>query len=198
MIVKNIADKQKLVELFLKYRVGDIPTLRMRVQSNALGKGSPQWLWANLEDHLSLNTCLGNQHDIDGVNYAFLGSSWEDLYEGTFDLDTAPFQNVKPEVYQVGDTVEVLDTVKLDAIFYNLRSTIQERIKDMVGKTFKIQTTYDNDHSVFYEVNGRDLPHYAVRKIIDFNDIEKSESQEKITVELTSEEYNKLKKILQQ
>jgi hypothetical protein len=70
----------------------------------------------------------------------------------------------------------------------------------MIGKTFQVLSSYDGDSGVYYKINGYTIPHYAVRKIVDFNDIEKSESQEiaeeEVTVKLSRADYNKLIELL--
>jgi hypothetical protein len=193
MIIKNIPNRQQLAELFLKYRVGDIPFFKTKVQSNPFGEGTPQWLWSMLQYDDYLVTATEGQHDIDGVDYAF-AERWDE-YEGKYDLDTAPFQNIKPEVYKEGDVVEVLENVKLSSTFHIHSISDRNNIKNMVGHTFQISSSHDNNFGVSYKINGYTVPHYAVRKIVDFNDIEKSEAQETTTIEVTKKELEIIKKI---
>jgi hypothetical protein len=198
MIITNIPNKQQLVELFLKYRVGDIPFFKIKIQSNPFGEGTPRWLWASLQDNTYLDTLLCNQNNIDGVDYAYR-SGWRD-YEGTFDLDTAPFQNVKPEVYKEGDVVEVLESLKQMGRFGYYSEMQQQKMNDMVGKSFDITKVEDSGLGVFYVINDSYIPHYAVRKIVDFSDLENSETREiaedEVTVKLSRKDYNKLIELL--
>lgn len=200
MIIKNIPTFEKVTELFLTYRAGDSSICKIQVRSNPHGRGSPQWLWAFLQDRHSLSTWMNNQHNIDGIDYAFIRDSWNKYYKGTFNLDTAPLHNIKPEVYKKGDTVEVLENVTQDGCFNLYADTTKEKIKNMIGKTFPIQTSYDNYGGVYYEANKHLISHYAVRKVVDFDDLENNKSQEttedEVIVKLSRKNYNKLIELL--
>jgi hypothetical protein len=154
MIAQNIPNADKLV----KEAPEDRP-FKIWVESNPIGEGGPQWLWAHIDHRGYLNTYLLKQNNINGVEY-HSHEAWHGFYAGKFHLDTAPFQNIKPEVYEVGDTVEVLGAARaIDDYEYKI---------DMIGKRFEIKAIQNYPSEVGYILNGWYFPSYAVRKVVDF------------------------------
>lgn len=147
---------------------------QIRVQSNPYGKGGEQVLWAECYNWKNFNTDLVNQGSIDGVNYA-CWLNWESHYKGTFDL-IDPFadqQFKKPEVYQAGDYVEVLENTRECGGFEGWAS----EVKEMVGGIFEIIGVTDSSKGVIYALGvGYSFPHYCVKKV---------EKPEELTLEIT-------------
>lgn len=71
----------------------------------------------------------------------------------------------------------------------------------MIGKSFEIESVLNHDTGVSYCINKfYYFPHYAVRKIVNFSDIENNVSQDntkhKVTIELSPKQYEEFINIL--
>jgi hypothetical protein len=135
------------------------------VDSNPFGDGKRTLLWFCIDTDKELSTYLGMQHKIKSVDYAYLGIRWYNEYKGSFEL-VIPFdQFTKPEVYAVGDTVEVLENVREIGNWENLSP---EKRSSMIGKCYKIVTVYDDFEGIYYTLNNRNrfvFPHYCIKKV---------------------------------
>ena len=132
------------------------------VDHNPCGEGERTLLWFYIPININIvNTNIYNQHDINGVDYAY-ASGWHNSYKGSFELVMPYTQFTKPEVYAVGDWVEVLENVYT--------------ITDVTGSSweeeethFKITQVIDTYHGISYRLqcDGRYdvLPHYCVKKV---------------------------------
>jgi hypothetical protein len=120
-------------------------------------------------------------------NIVYTWHSCEFLYdEAPFQLDTTPFQNIKPEVYEVGDTVEVLEVAR-EAGNYEYWS---EKVEQMIGKQFCVENVCDDCDGVSYELGGYHFPSYAVRKVVDFAETEpEPEPKPDEIIELNGKKY---------
>jgi hypothetical protein len=115
--------------------------------------------------------------------------------EAPYQLDTTPFQNIKPEVYNRGDMVEVLEVAREVA---NYEDWDDEK-KEMIGKQFCIERAYTDLGGVCYGLGDYYLPHFAVRKVVDFAELEKPKPEPEkktVTLELTDEQLEKIKEVL--
>ena len=160
-------NSQQLLE-----KIKDSKGFHVTVNHNPFGEGGKQTLIAetNLSEFLGthyLSTHYLGQDDIEGIDYSY-DSSWTDgTYKGTFDLDTTPFQNIKPEVYKVGDTVKILENVR-ECGNYNEWA---ENKKETIGKIFKIFAVDDSDYGVSYGIQHpiylwfASFPAYCIQKI---------------------------------
>jgi hypothetical protein len=131
------------------------------VDSNSEGKGERTLLWFSINDSCELDTFIVNQNNINNVHYRD-STMWHEDYKGTFELVLPYTQFTKPEVYAVGDWVEVLGNAY----------TITYANGDSWGEeenTIKIIQVIDTYHGISYRLqcNGRHdvLPHYCVRKV---------------------------------
>jgi hypothetical protein len=171
MLYKNIQNADKLVKLMEQHKLLGSPVWKARVDHNPHGEGSPTWLWFRIDNNGNLVTCFNNQGNIDGIDYAW-GEPWKTSYTGTFQLDTNPFENIKPEVYEVGDIVEVLKVAREIGGYEGW----PEGKKDMIGKQFRVEKVYDEITGVSYTLQNIDVyclfPAYAVRKVVDFAETE--------------------------
>lgn len=109
-----------------------------------------------------LYTAIYGQADIGGVDYWY-GTCWYDDYKGTFELvlDYCNCQFKKPEVYKVGDYIEVVESIKeVGENFYKLSDY-------EIGATYKIERVYDDAAGVYYVCEDMDdsIPFYCVRKV---------------------------------
>jgi hypothetical protein len=199
MLILNIQNADELVKLMEQHKLLNFPCWRIRVDHNPYGEGSPTWLRACIHSIGDLDTFFKDQDDIDGIDYEHI-SAWHTRYTGTFQLDTTPFQNIKPEIYKIGDTVEVLEVVKDCWGFSNW----PDAKKELVGKKHKIKLVYDTYTGIYYSLSislnhNYVFPHYAVRKVVDFAELEpKAEVEKKtVTLELTDEQLEKIKEVLE-
>ena len=110
---------------------------------------------------------------------------WVNYYKGTFEL-VLPFdQHTKPEVYQVGDTVEVLENVRECGDYKEWN----EQAQSLVSTKHKIVVVYDWENGVSYEIkNGCILPHYCVRRVepSKITKLSKQEIADKFGVDVTN------------
>ena len=151
------------------------------VDSNPYGDGERTLLWFSIDNDNELSTCISGNDRIEGVDYAYLGESWHGVYTGSFELVLPFTQFTKPELYQVGDTVEVLENVRETRDWERVQS---EQRKAMIGNTYKIVVVEDTICGICYELEYKDgysitFPHYCVRKVeqppkeMSLEDIEK-------------------------
>ena len=85
---------------------------KLKISSNPFGDGEEQTLIFYVNEHGELSSCVEGQDDIDGVAYTN-SSYWASFYKETFTPVETPCecQHKKPEVYKIGDTVEVLPNI---------------------------------------------------------------------------------------
>jgi hypothetical protein len=189
MLYKNIPNATELVKLIEQHKLPNFPAWRAKVDHNPNGEGSPTWLWFGIDDDDGfLHTYFSDQDDINNVDYAW-DKHWHTIYKGTFQLDSNPFQNIKPEVYKVGDTVEVLEVArKVGNYEYWF-----EKVEEMIGKRFCVENVCDDCDGVSYGLGGYYFPSYAVRKVVDFADLENPESEPELKpdeiIELNGKKY---------
>ncbi len=132
------------------------------VESNAHGGGKRTLLFFFIDTTGILNTYVHEQGSIENVDYADKNHWWYKQYKGTFELIIPFDQFTKPEIYQVGDLVEVLENAS--TITYQDGHVWREE-----GNTFKITQVIDTYHGVSYRLDcSKDhdiLPHYCVKKV---------------------------------
>ena len=131
---------------------------------DGVGEHTLLWFFINFSD--KINTDISNQHDINGVDYAY-SVNWHTDYTGSFELVLPYTQFTKPEVYAVGDTVEVLENATEIGVWTSLTS---DKRQAMVGNCYKIVSVYDTVYGIYYklEYDNSDnfyFPHYCVRKV---------------------------------
>jgi hypothetical protein len=136
------------------------------VDHNPEKKGERTLLWFCIDCDGELSTYILNQLNINNVDY-INASPWHTDYTGTFELVLPYNQFTKPEVYAVGDTVEVLENAKEcdDYIIWS------QKHKNMLGKQLSIIAVQDHRGGICYSLvdaqggGGYNFPHYCVRKI---------------------------------
>ncbi len=127
------------------------------VETNPKGEGSRALLWFCVQDY-DLSTHFPGQCDIDNIDYAWV-DYWHETYKGSFELVIPYTQFTKPEVYKVGDYVEVLESVKeIGSGYYDAYE---------IGGKYKIEAAYDTGQGVYYACQGASyyIPFYAVKKV---------------------------------
>lgn len=106
-------------------------------------------------------------------------------YTGTFTL-IDPCEGKKPQPFEVGDYVEVLENARECGDFKDWRS----EKKEYVSSTGIIRQVFDDSDGISYIVDeGWLLPHYCLRKV----DPPKPKT---VTLELTKEQLQKIQDIL--
>jgi hypothetical protein len=133
------------------------------VEHNPLEKGDRTLLWFYISSN-KIGTNIYNQHDIEGYNYSYV-HTWHNIYKGSFELVLPYNQFTKPEVYAVGDWVEVLENAKEIGNWKNLSP---EQRSSMIGKCYKIDGVSDHCSGIYYTLNDRYsfiYPHYCVKKL---------------------------------
>jgi hypothetical protein len=154
----------KLVEYCIK---NNILAGQVWVETNALGEGTRTILWFHINCVGEINTYILNQSNINDFDYAYM-SDWHSEYKGSFEL-VLPFdQFTKPEVYKVGDTVEVLENAREIGNWKNLSHA--EKRSPMIGNTYKIISVDDTVYGVYYTFKYDNnynftFAHYCVRKV---------------------------------
>jgi hypothetical protein len=150
--MKNLTYDQ-LVELAPKDR-----PFQIEVESNPLGKGGRQILWAHIDFDGDFNTNLLKQEDIYDVDYSHF--NWKNLYTGTFTLIDPRYQ--KPEVLKVGQKVRIMESVK-DVSEWIVDGA--ENLRNMASLETKIDEVWDNEIGVNYRIGMYKLPHYCVMPV---------------------------------
>ena len=140
------------------------------VDHNPYGDGERTLLWYSINLYNKISTNIFNQHYIKGVDkgvdYA-QSSTWHNSYKGTFELVLPYNQFTKPEVYAVGDTVEVLENVREIG---NWEDVVSENKKSMIGNCYEILGVNDDYSGIHYGLKYDDndkyiFPHDCVRKV---------------------------------
>ena len=134
------------------------------VDSNPHGVGERTLLWFDINSGEKLCTHIRTQYNIKGIGYTY-NSDWHEDYTGSFELVLPYNQFTKPEVYKVGDTVEVLENVREIGNWENLSP---EKRSSMIGECYKIVTVYDDFEGIYYTLNNRNrfvFPHYCIKKV---------------------------------
>ena len=131
------------------------------IDHNPFGDGERTLVWFMIEDSKRIHTFAQGQHSIGNIHYTY-STFWHKKYKGSFEL-VLPFdQHTKPEVYQVGDTVEVLENVRECGDYEKWG----EEEKFIVGKKVTIAHIEDSFYGLSYQIiNGCYLPHYCVKKV---------------------------------
>lgn len=160
---------------FQEYLRKNMPVGKIRVDSNADGEGQEVELFYYISTYIGnemyFSSYITNQTSVGGINYAF-DKSWKYDYTGTFTL-LNPYNNIKPELYQVGDIVEVLENIKDCKDFYDCIPEKQESI----GKTFKIKYVFDShyDGICYLLENDYRYAHHCLKKVNSVNSTDKQE-----------------------
>jgi hypothetical protein len=158
------------------------------------GEGGKKTLISHTHKKGYLSTFNSGQHNINGVDYAFTATWTDGTYTGTFDLDTTPFQHIKPEVYKAGDTVQILENARDCGDYCDW----DDDKKSMVGKVFKIFSVYDTNEAVWYSIQPTksawyvNFPLYCIQKIETIPE----PVEELLQVQLTEKQFSKLKEML--
>lgn len=147
----------------------NMPVGKVKVDNNPHSKGGEAEIYYRIDTDGDFSTHIINQNNIDSINYAFC-VFWKDGYTGTFTLIN-PYQNIKPELYQVDDTVEVLENIKDCEDFYDCLPEKQES----VGKTFKVKYVLDGHYEGICYLLDNDCtyPYYCIKKVNSVNSTEK-------------------------
>lgn len=151
-------DADSLVEYCIKKNkiVGQV-----WVEHNPYGEGQKTLLYFVVDTFSDLCTSVKSQTSIKGVDYDW-GGSWHDEYRGTFELvlDDCDCQHQKPEVYKVGDWVEILKTIKNVGNWNNTNN-------NNIGKIVKIDEVKDDYTGVYYSLEGigHYVSHYYLKKV---------------------------------
>ena len=157
------------------------------VKDSPYGGGERTLLWFYIQDSVqnpSDSLPLGISTFVYGNKYYAHNVGWDE-YKGTFELVLPFTQHTKPEVYQVGDTVEVLENVRECGDYEKLG----EEEKLIVGKKVTIAHVVDNFYGLSYQIiNGCYLPHYCVRRVEPpkKTKISKQEIADKFGVDVTN------------
>lgn len=156
--------KFKTADELVKYCTqNNIIVAQVWVDHNPYNKGERALLWFHMPDAW-ITTHLN--HKINDIDYSY-DTEWHDEYKGSFELVLQFDQFTKPEVYQVGDVVEVLESAK-DCGTYEEWEEIR---RNMVGKKYRISKTHDDRSGVSYslyndvEETCYSFPHYSLKKI---------------------------------
>jgi hypothetical protein len=182
--MKNLTYSQ-LIELAPKDR-----PFQIEVESNPYGEGEKQVLWACSYRDSKLDTCLLQQHDINGIRYSY-GINWKEEYKGTFTLIDPRYQ--KPEVFKVGQRVKIMESARECGYF---RDWENEHL-DMIGKTFFITRIEDCSLGVYYVINGYNFPHYCVMPIpVEEEEEEDDVKNDKLTINLVNADNISVKNIV--
>lgn len=137
----------------------NMPVGKIRVDSNPYNQGKQVELYYFFDHIDNFSTYIINQDNINGVYYCF-DIRWKEDYTGTFTL-LNPYQNIKPEVYEVGDTVEVLENLK------DCRNFIETSVlKNHIGDIFTITEVFDDYSGICYTLDSNfTYPHYCLKKV---------------------------------
>ena len=131
------------------------------VDHSPFGDGERTLVWFMIEDSKRIHTFAQGQHSIGNIHYTY-STFWHKKYKGSYELVLPFTQHTKPEVYEVGDWVEVLPNVKQVYDSYGNGWSEQETI-------FKITQVIDYYHGISYRLNCDGdfnvLPHYCVKKV---------------------------------
>ena len=141
-------------------------SLYLWVDHNPKGEGKRTKLLFEMIYNDSITSWLPeNLLPEDPVDYQF-NTSWAKYYEGTFTLaeETEDLRFRRPDVYEVGDLVQVMDIAR-EVGGFEIWST---KAQDMVGNVYIINTVNDNSNGVYYNLkNGEGeyrFPCYCVKK----------------------------------
>jgi hypothetical protein len=134
------------------------------VDHNPYGDGERTLLYYFINKNGDIDTNIHNQNNIKNDGYDYV-RSWYTEYKGSFELVLPYTQFTKPEVYQVGDIVEVLENVAEIGYGNPSHNSLYGIIKNMIGKQNTITCVDDNIHGVFYKIDGRSFPSYCVRRV---------------------------------
>jgi hypothetical protein len=155
----NSADSLVTYCLENNLRVGQV-----WVDSNPYGEGEKTLLFFIITDNV-FGTNICSQHDVKDIDYAFDAYAyWHSKYKGTLELliNNCDCQNMKPEVYEVGDWVEVLPNIK-EIGDYDKFNSIK---KEMEGKQFEITRVRDTYEGLCYTTNDSYIfPNYCLKKV---------------------------------
>lgn len=133
---------------------------QMWVDHNPKGNGRRTLLWFSINENADLDTYMITQGCINNIDYQD-NYGWHNYHTGSFEL-VLPFdQFTKPEVYEIGDTVEILLNIKECGKYY----LFDDEKKEMIGKEYKIEHVIDNNAGVHYVILDCYFPHYCVKKI---------------------------------
>ena len=152
-------------QLLKLYKDGE--TFTAWVDYNPFGEGERTKL-PFVRTHNRISSAFDKSANIDGVDYAWVGS-WERNYDGLFEIveeePTNP-QHQKPEIYQVGSTVEILESARDCGTYSNWDSAKQ----GIIGTEQVIEKVYDDSSGVAYSMESLVdyatlVPHYCVKLI---------------------------------
>jgi len=180
MLYQNLT-AQQLLKLIKPIKT----EMRVTVDHNPFGEGGKQTLSAYTDKDGDLDTQGLKEYKFDGVDYGH-DFAWTDgTYTGTFGLETTPWQNIKPEVYAVGDTVMILENARECGGYKKWGS---QKVSMIGRKTCRIEKVGDNDSGLYYGIKDftsgyvYNFASYCIQKIANPETIT-------ITITINGKEY---------